>query len=210
MSDFVCGVAGQWIDPAYLIPAVIVLISSGLVPFSLHRFKLKRERAEKLFDTRRQEYQSYFKVIESAAKLAGQNYDEFISKTLPEASARLYQSGCSADAIVSYQSTLNDFTRGVQEGFSKIANELTSLRIVCSSALALKLDNFESAYGRLLSMQPRMLEELRSSITAESFLSGNYNFQTPTQVEVVALGSELALLRSSIILTMRKELGYHD
>lgn len=51
-----------------------------VVPFSLHRFKLKRERAEKLFDTRRQEYQSYFKVVESAAKLAGQNYDEFFSK----------------------------------------------------------------------------------------------------------------------------------
>ncbi len=67
----------------------MVFISSGLLPFLLHKYKMSRERAEKLFDTRKQEYQEYFKRMEDAARLTAQDYDEYLSVTLPNASRNL-------------------------------------------------------------------------------------------------------------------------
>ncbi|WED25754.1 hypothetical protein L3V77_11885 [Vibrio sp. DW001] len=122
----------------------MVLLSSGLFPFLLHKYKVKREREEKLFDTRKEEYQSYFKKIEDAARLAGKDYDKYLTGTLPNASKKLYESNSSPEAMVEYQQTLNDFTKDINEGFQKATNELVSLRIVCSKELALLLDEFES------------------------------------------------------------------
>ncbi|MEI7075957.1 hypothetical protein [Pectobacterium versatile] len=95
-----CNLYGVWVEPKYIIPAFMMLLSSGLFPFILHKYKMIREREEKLFDTRKTEYQSYFKTMEAAAKLAGQDYDKFLSETLPAASLKLYQSNSSPESIV--------------------------------------------------------------------------------------------------------------
>ena len=103
-----CSLIGTWIEPKLIIPALIALISSGIFPLLLHKYKVKREREEKLFDTRKEEYQQYFKVMENAARLAGQEYGEFMTKTLPDASRRLYQERSSPDSVVNYQKVMHD------------------------------------------------------------------------------------------------------
>jgi len=206
----VCTIVDIWIDPKYIIPAFMVLLSSGLFPILLHKYKLKRERQEKLFDTRKTEYQSYFKTMEEAARLAGQDYDEYLTKTLPEATLKLYQSESSPESLVEYQNTMHDFTKGIIEGFQKATNELVSLRIVCSNELSSLLDDFEGLYQKLMNLQPVMLEEIRDSMSTDSFITGNFSFDTPTKLEMVSVGSDLVTVRNDIINTMRRELGYES
>lgn len=205
-----CSLIGTWIEPKYVIPAAMALLSSGLFPFFLHKYKMTREREEKLFDTRKTEYQEYFKVMERAARLAGQDYDKFLSETLPEASLRLYKEESSPESLVNYQNTMNEFTKGVQEGFQKATHELVGLRIVSSDTLTVLLDKFESLYKDILTLQPMMLKEIRESMTPESFMSGEFNFETPTKVKMVEMGTNLGLLRDTIIKQMRSELGYKN
>ncbi|MBN3188456.1 hypothetical protein H4F65_20900 [Pectobacterium brasiliense] len=188
----------------------MMLLSSGLFPFILHKYKMIREREEKLFDTRKTEYQSYFKTMEAAAKLAGQDYDKFLSETLPAASLKLYQSNSSPESIVEYQRVMQNFTKGINEGFQKATNELVSLRIVCSDSLTELLDQFEGIYHKIMSLQPQMLEELRSTVTLESFITGQFDFDTPSKVKIMELGSELVEVRNQIIKRMRYELGYKN
>ncbi|MFJ5319530.1 hypothetical protein [Pectobacterium versatile] len=205
-----CNLYGVWVEPKYIIPAFMMLLSSGLFPFILHKYKMIREREEKLFDTRKTEYQSYFKTMEAAAKLAGQDYDKFLSETLPAASLKLYQSNSSPESIVEYQRVMQNFTKGINEGFQKATNELVSLRIVCSDSLTELLDQFEGIYHKIMSLQPQMLEELRSTMTLESFITGQFDFDTPSKVKMMELGSELVEVRNQIIKRMRYELGYKN
>ncbi|KGA22313.1 hypothetical protein AO825_20030 [Pectobacterium brasiliense] len=205
-----CNLYGAWVEPKYIIPAFMMLLSSGLFPFILHKYKMIREREEKLFDTRKTEYQSYFKTMEAAAKLAGQDYDKFLSETLPAASLKLYQSNSSPESIVEYQRVMQNFTKGINEGFQKATNELVSLRIVCSDSLTELLDQFEGIYHKIMSLQPQMLEELRSTVTLESFITGQFDFDTPSKVKIMELGSELVEVRNQIIKRMRYELGYKN
>lgn len=208
MIEESCSLIGAWIEPKYVIPAAMVLLSSGLFPFLLHKYKIAREREEKLFDTRKSEYQEYFKVMEKAARLAGQDYERFLSSTLPEASLRLYREESSPEAIVNYQNAMNEFAKGIQEGFQKATHELVGLRVVCSDALDELLDRFESLYKEILTLQPMMLQEIKESMTRDSFISGEFNFETPTQAKMVEMGKDLGGLRDAIIKQMRSELGY--
>jgi len=203
-----CNVIATWIDPKLIIPAFIALVSSGAFPFLLHKYKVKREREEKLFDTRKAEYQQYFKVMENAARLAGQEYADFMATTLPEASRRLYEERSSPESIVNYQKVMHEFTKGVQEGFQKATHELVGLRIVCSKKLEQYLDKFESLYKEILDLQPKMLEEIKDSLGVEAFITGDFNFESPSQLKMVALGNELGDVRNQIIRQMRFELGY--
>lgn len=188
----------------------MVFISSGLLPFLLHKYKVSRERAENLFETRKTEYQNYFKILDNAAKLAGQDYVVFMNETLPDTTRRLYEEESSTEAILNYQKVLNDFTIGIQEGFQKATSELTGLRIVCSRNLIEKLEQFESLYQVLLTMQPEMLRQLNEQLTPEAFLTGNYNFETEIQQKMVRKGNDLKNLRNQIIDIMRSELGYES
>ena len=210
MVEESCNLIGTWIEPKYIIPAAMALLSSGLFPFFLHKYKMTREREEKLFDTRKAEYQEYFKVMEKAARLAGQDYDKFLSITLPEASLNLYKEASSPESLVNYQNTISEFTRGIQEGFQKVTNELAGLRIVSSDKLTELLDRFESLYKEILTLQPMMLKEIKESMTLDSFMSGEFNFETPTKVQMVEMGTKLSLLRNEIIRQMRGELGYKN
>ncbi|MDH5918443.1 hypothetical protein [Vibrio splendidus] len=204
----VCSTTSMWIEPKYVVPAFMVLLSSGLFPFLLHKYKVKREREEKLFDTRKEEYQGYFKKMEEAARLAGQDYDKYLTETLPNASRQLYEAHSSPEALVEYQQTLNAFTKDINDGFMKATNELVSLRIVCSNQLALLLDDFEGTYQAMMSLQPQMLEEIQLSLTPESFITGKFNFETPSKIRMNELGVSLVETRNLIIKTMRKELGF--
>ncbi|GGD55772.1 ATP-binding protein [Lacimicrobium alkaliphilum] len=203
-----CSTASMWIEPKYIIPAFMVLLSSGLFPLLLHKYKVKREREEKLFDTRKEEYQGYFKKMEEAARLAGQDYDKYLSETLPNASRKLYESNSSPEAMVEYQQTLNAFTKDINEGFQKATNELVSLRIVCSNELTVLLDEFEGTYQNMMNLQPQMLEELRTCLTPDSFATGQFNFETPSKTRMTELGVALVNTRNKIIKTMRAELGF--
>ncbi|WP_041766146.1 hypothetical protein [Psychromonas ingrahamii] len=205
-----CSLVDIWIEPKYIIPAFMVFISSGLLPFLLHKYKMHRERAEKLFDTRKQEYQEYFKRMEDAARLTAQDYDEYLSVTLPNASRNLYESGSSPEAMVEYQKVMNDFTKGINQGFQKATTELTSLRIVCTPSLATLLDDFEKQYTNLMGMQPQMLKEIKESMTPEAFVTGDFNFETPTKVIMIDLGNKIKQTRDNIIALMRSELGYES
>ncbi|CAK2779801.1 hypothetical protein VCRA2126O85_260010 [Vibrio crassostreae] len=161
-----------------------------------------------LFDTRKEEYQGYFKKMEEAARLAGQDYDKYLTETLPNASRQLYEAHSSPEALVEYQQTLNAFTKDINDGFMKATNELVSLRIVCSNQLALLLDDFEGTYQAMMSLQPQMLEEIQLSLTPESFITGKFNFETPSKIRMNELGVSLVETRNLIIKTMRKELGF--
>lgn len=205
-----CTTFNNWFELKLIIPALLTLISAGVFPFLLHKYKVKRERQEKLFETRKNEYQAYFKTLENAARLAGQDYTEFMNKTLPDANRRLYEENSSPESILNFQKVLNDFTIGIQEGFQKATSELTGLRIVCSRSLFTKLERFESLYQELLTMQPEMLRQLNERITPESFVSGDIDFETEIKVRMVDKGEELKSVRDEIIQDMRSELGYES
>jgi len=205
-----CTALYNWFELKLIIPAFLTLVSAGVFPFLLHKYKVKRERQEKLFETRKIEYQAYFKVLENAARLAGQDYAEFMNKTLPEANRRLYVEESSPESILNFQKVLNDFTIGIQEGFQKATSELTGLRIVCSRSLFAKLEKFEVLYQELLTMQPEMLSQLKERLTPESFVSGNFDFETEIKVRMVKKGEELKSVRDQIIQDMRSELGYES
>ena len=207
-AEQACSFLSTWIDPKYIFPAVLMLISSGLFPFLMHKYKLAREREEKLFDTRKEEYQGYFKKMEEAARLAGKDYDHYLTHTLPRASRRLLESNSSPEAVAEYQQTLHDFTKELNEGYQKATNELVSLRIVCSDKLAALLDEFEGTYQEMMNLQPRMLQEIRESMTFEAFQTGQFEFETPSKEEMTKLGTNLVAVRNNIIATMRRELGY--
>lgn len=204
----VCTTVSMWIEPKYIIPAFMVLLSSGLFPFLLHKYKVKREREEKLFDTRKEEYQAYFKKIEEAVRLAGLDYDKYLTVTLPNASRKLYDANNSAEAIVEFQQTISAFTKDINDGFTKAINELVSLRIVCSQDLIVLLDDFECTYRAMMNLQPQMLEEIRQSFTLESYISGQFNFETPSQIQMSEFGASLDITKNLIIKAMRKELGF--
>lgn len=199
-----------WIEPSYLIPSFMVLLSSGLFPFLIHIYKLKRDRAEKLFDARKTEYQAYFKTIEVAARLAGQDYDRYLADTLPPAMHKLLTSNNSPEAILELQATLQEFTKSITDGFQKATNELLALRIVSSQPLLLLLDRFEGLYQQMMKIQPLMLAELRDSLSFKQFLSGDFSADAPSRAKMIELGTELATVRNAIILQMRNELGYKD
>ena len=42
----------------------------------------------------------------------------------------------------------------------------------------------------------------------EAFITGDFNFESPSQLKMVALGNELGDVRNQIIKQMRSELGY--
>ncbi|MDM5089756.1 hypothetical protein OB947_12685 [Aeromonas bestiarum] len=90
----------------------------------------------------------------------------------------------------------------------KATNEPESLRVVCSNELAMLLDAFEGTYQAMINLQPKMLEEIRVSLTPELFITGQFNFETPSKVQINNLGVSLVETRNSIIKTMRKELGF--
>lgn len=203
-----CSTVSVWVEPKYIIPAFMVLLSSGLFPFLLHKYKIKREREEKLFDTRKVEYQAYFKKMEEAARLAGQDYDKYLTETLPDATRKLYEADTSPEAMVKYQQTLNAFTKDINDGYMKATNELVSLRIVCSNELAVQLDDFEETYKSMMNLQPQMLEEIRQSLTLESFITGQFNFETPSKIKMITLAASLVETKKMIIKSMRKELGF--
>lgn len=207
-AEQACSFLNTWIDPKYIFPAVLMLISSGLFPFLMHKYKLTREREEKLFDTRKEEYQGYFKKMEEAARLAGKDYDHYLAHTLPRASRKLLESNSSPEAVAEYQQTLHEFTKGLNEGYQKATNELVSLRIVCSDKLATLLDEFEGIYQEMMNLQPRMLQEIRESMTFDAFQTGQFEFETPSKEEMTKLGTKLVVVRNKIIATMRRELGY--
>ncbi|WOA31782.1 hypothetical protein [Alloalcanivorax xenomutans] len=207
-AEQACSFLNTWVDLRYVFPAVLMLISSGLFPFLMHKYKLAREREEKLFDTRKEEYQGYFKKMEEAARLAGQDYDHFLTHTLPIASRKLQESNSSPEAVAEYQQTLHEFTKGLNEGYQKATSELVSLRIVCSIELAALLDEFEGTFQEMMNLQPRMLQEIRESMTLEAFQTGQFDFETPSKEEMTELGVKLVAVRNKIIATMRRELGY--
>lgn len=209
-TEQTCVLLSSWIEAKYIIPALMVLLSSGLFPFLLHKYKVKREREEKLFDTRKTEYQAYFKNFEKAASLAQLDYEKYQQETFPTAYRKLLESSSSPEAIMEFQQTCNDFTKNINEGFQKATNEFTSLRIVCSNRLALLFDDFENTYKKMMSLQPQMLREIQESITVESFINGEFNFNTPTQKELTLHGERISKLRDDIIKMMRKDLGYTD
>lgn len=140
--------------------------------------------------------------------MAGQEYGEFMAKTLPEASRRLYQENSSPDSVVNYQKVVQELTKGVQEGFQKATHELVGLRIVCPNELEKYLDKFEGLYKEILNLQPKMLEEIKESMGVEAFITGDFSFESPAQQKMVALGNELGEVRNQIIKQMRSELGY--
>ncbi|WED25753.1 hypothetical protein L3V77_11875 [Vibrio sp. DW001] len=63
-------------------------------------------------------------------------------------------------------------------------------------------------YQEMMNLQPQMLEEIRTSMTMESFISGHFYFETPSKIKMTNLGSSLVKTRNQIILTMRQELGF--
>ncbi len=62
----------------------------------------------------------------------------------------------------------------------------------------------------MLELQPMMLEEIRQSLTIESYMTDVFNFDTPTKMKMMTLGTRISDIRNSIIQVMRKELGFES
>ena len=189
-----------WWVTKVLVPLVGVLIASVIIPLLLHRLKYKRERAEKLFETRKEAYNEYFKKIESAVSNAGQEYEKFSQEVMPEAFLKLLKGNNSPESIVEFQQTVGNIPLKIQKAYQKSAEEITSLQIVCSEELLEMAGEFESLNKALLDKSSSWIGELSTSMLKP-------NLETPVAKEMQLIGDKIRDLKKRIIKQMRNELG---
>ena len=189
-----------WWVTKIVVPLAGVLIASVIIPLLLHRLKYKRERAERLFESRKEAYKEYFKKIESAVSDAGQEYEKFSREVMPAAFLKLLKGNNSPESIVEFQQTVGNIPLKIQKAYQKSAEEITSLQIVCSEKLLEMTDEFESLNKELLDKSSVWIGELSTSML-------NPNAKTPAAKEMQLLGDRIRGLKKRIIQQMRDELG---
>jgi len=189
-----------WWVTKVVVPLAGVLIASVIIPLLLHSLKYKRERAEKLFESRKEAYKEYFKKIESAVSDAGQEYEKFSQEVMPEAFLKLLKGNNSPESIVEFQQTIGNIPLKIQKAYQKSAEEITSLQIICSEKLLEMTNEFESLNKALLDKSSSWLGELSTSMLKP-------NSETPEAKEMQLLGDKIRDQKKRIIQQMRDELG---
>ena len=190
----------QWLEPKIIITLLSTLIASVIIPVLLHHFKYKRERAEKLFETKKEAYLKYFQKFEKSAEIAGQDYEKYTNETLPSEFLKLLESGSSNEAILAFQKAVGEFPNKLQEGHRKAIAEMTSLRIVCSKKLFEMIIHFEKLQQEMLEQAAPWLEEANRKSTQPDLSS-------PIAIQMRQRGEQIKILSEAIIGQMREELG---
>jgi hypothetical protein len=189
-----------WWVTKVLVPLAGVSIASVIIPLLLHHLKYKRERAEKLFESRKEAYREYFRKIETAVSDAGQEYEKFSKEIMPNAFLKLLRSNNSPESIVEFQQTVGNIAFKIQSAYQKAAEEITSLQIECSKELLEMANEFESLNKALLDKSSSWIAELSTSMLQP-------NSEAPMAKEMQLLGDKIRELKKRIIKQMRDELG---
>ena len=177
-----------------------VIIASVVVPFLLHHFKYKREREEMLFVARKDAYIEYFKKFEASASAVAQEYEVFSRETIPQAMLKLLESNNSPEAIVDFQQVVGEFPQKIQRTFSRVSEEMTSLKVMCSEELYLLIEQFEDLNQKMMKQTSEWLGEMQQSM-------GTPDVEMPVAKEMTNYGEQVKAMKNEIIRKMRKELG---
>jgi len=177
-----------------------LIIASVIVPFLLHHFKYKREREEMLFVTKKDAYIEYFKKFEDSAAAVAQQYEVFSRETMPQAMLKLLESNNSPEAIVEFQKTVGEFPQKIQRTFSRVSEEMTSLKIMCSDELYQLIDKFEELNQRMMNEASEWLGEMQKSMATP-------DMDMPMAKDMTNLGKQIKTMKDEIIRKMRSEIG---
>jgi len=188
-----------WLTPTVIIPAVTVIVASVIIPLLLHWLKGKRERANKIFDIRKEAYTKYFEKYEKASEDVGQDYEKFTRVTLKEEFLKLLQSGSSSEAIVEFSSAVGDIPNKIQSSYRKATEEITYLKIIGSVKLLELIKEFEKINKDIMEMSSKWLAEMQGTFTTP-------DFESPIAKEMTKKGTRVQELKEQIIEQMRKEL----
>jgi len=177
-----------------------LIIASVIVPFLLHHFKYKREREEMLFVAKKDAYIEYFKKFEDSAAAVAQEYEVFSRETMPQAFLKLLESNNSPEGIAEYQQTVGEFPQNIQRTFSRVSEEMTSLRIMCSDELYRLIEQFEELNQKMMKQTSEWLSEMQTSM-------GNPSIEMPVAKEMTNYGEQIKEMKNNIIQKMREEIG---
>jgi len=191
-------ISDQWVILA--VQNFGLIIASVIVPFLLHHFKYKREREEMLFAARKDAYIEYFKKFEDSSAAVAQEYEVFSRETMPQAMLKLLDSNNSPEGIVEYQQTVGEFPQKIQRTFSRVSEEMTSLKIMCSDELYLLIGQFEELNQKMMKQTSDWLGEIQTSM-------GNPNMEMPAAKEMTVNGEQIKAMKNKIIQKMREEIG---
>jgi len=189
-----------WWVSKIIVPLIAVFVASVIIPLLLHRLKYKRERAEKLFEARKEAYKEYFKKIESAVSNAGQEYERFSREVMPQAFQKLLESNSSPEAIVEFEKTVGSIPMKIQEAYRKSSEEITGIQILCSKKLLEMLDEYEAKNKELMDRSVAWISELGKSMF-------NPDIDSPIAKEMQRIGEEIRNIKKNIIRQMRTEIG---
>ena len=189
-----------WLTPKVVVPIILTILASVIIPLLLHWLKGKREKANKIFDVRREAYTQYFKKFESASENVGQDYEEFSRVTLQNEFKKLLESDSSSDAIVQFSKAVGDFPNKIQSSYRKATEEITGLQIIGSSKFLELTREFEQLNREILEQSSDWLEEMKSFLSMP-------DFESPIAREMKRKGERVRELKEQIIMQMRNELG---
>ncbi len=188
------------LQPQVMVSILSLIIVSVAIPLLLHHLKYKRERAERIFEARKEAYQNYFRKFEKSAEDIGQEYDKFTNEILPAAFLQLLQSGSSPEALVAFQATVRNFTQKIQRSHRSVLEEMTTLQIFASPSLLEMIKKYEALHQNMMTQSAQWLEEANKKLVMP-------NLETPIALEMKARGEEIKVLKARIIMQMRSELG---
>jgi len=177
-----------------------LIIASVIVPFLLHHFKYKREREEMLFVAKKDAYLEYFKKFEDSSAAVAQEYEVFSRETMPQAMIKLIESNNSAEGIAEYQQTVGEFPQNIQRTYSRVSEEMTSLKIMCSDELYHLIEQFEELNQKIMKQTSEWLGEIQASM-------GSPNMEMPVAKEMTNYGEQVKAMKNEIIRKMREEIG---
>lgn len=177
-----------------------VIIASVVVPFLLHHFKYKREREEMLFVARKDAYIEYFKKFEASAAAVAQEYEVFSREVMPQAFRKLLESNNSPESVVEFQQTVGEFPHKIQRTCSRVSEEMTSLKVMCSEELYLLIEQFEDLNQKMVRQTSEWLGEMQQSM-------GTPDMEMPNAKQMTNYGKQVKGLKNEIIRKMRAEIG---
>jgi hypothetical protein len=189
-----------WLTPTVFVSAVTVLVASVIIPLLLHWLKGRRERADKIFDIRKEAYTKYFEKYEKASEDVGQDYEEFSQVTLKEEFLKLLRSDTSPEAIVEFSNAVGNIPEKIQSSYRKATEEITSVKIIGSEKLLELVKEFEKTNKEILEMSSKWIAEMQGTFTMP-------DFESPIAKEMTEKGIHVQELKEQIIEQMRKELG---
>lgn len=188
-----------WLDPKLIVPAIVVVLASVIVPILLHILKGRGEREDKLLEIRTKAYTEYFRRFEEAARGVGVDYEEFSKVTLKNAFRELLVSDNSPDAIIKFQYEVGQFPHQIQDSHRKATEEITTLKVLGSSKLLELTTEFEALNQEILEISSEWLNEMQQALAMP-------DFEAQIAKKLKEKGLRAKELKEQVIKQMRVEL----